>query len=129
MHKAPNDLRYTRSHEWLRDDHGLVVVGITDHAQDLMGDMVFVDLPKVGDRLVAGQECAAVESVKAASDVYAPVAGEVIEVNGALVNAPETLNRDPYGEGWLFKLRPADNGASAALMDGAAYAALLASEK
>lgn len=129
MHNTPDDLRYTGSHEWLRDDHGVIVVGITDHAQDLMGDMVFVDLPKVGDHLHAGRECAVVESVKAASDVYAPVDGDVVAVNTALTSAPETINRDPYGAGWLFKLRPADPTSPATLMDSSAYAALLETEK
>lgn len=128
MSKVPVELRYTKSHEWIRaTDEGLVV-GITDHAQDLMGDMVFVELPKVGARLVAGKECAVVESVKAASDVYAPVTGEVIAVNQTLAETPETLNSDPYGNAWLFKLRPADKGAAATLMDASAYEALLASE-
>lgn len=128
MSKVPAELRYTKSHEWVRDTDEGLVVGITDHAQDLMGDMVFVEFPKVGTRLVAGKECAVVESVKAASDVYAPVTGEVIAVNQALTDAPETLNSDPYGAAWLFKVRPSDKDASAALMDASAYEALLASE-
>lgn len=128
MSKVPVELRYTKSHEWIRDTDEGLVVGITDHAQDLMGDMVFVELPKVGARLVAGKECAVVESVKAASDVYAPVTGEVIAVNQTLAETPETLNSDPYGNAWLFKLRPADKGAAATLMDASAYEALLASE-
>lgn len=128
MSKVPVELRYTKSHEWIRDTDEGLVVGITDHAQDLMGDMVFVELPKVGARLVAGKECAVVESVKAASDVYAPVTGEVVAVNQTLAETPETLNSDPYGNAWLFKLRPADKGAAAALMDASAYEALLASE-
>ncbi len=128
MSKIPGDLRYTKSHEWVREAGADLVVGITDHAQDLMGDMVFVELPKPGTRLGAGKECAVVESVKAASDVYAPVAGEVIAVNEALGDAPETLNADPYGEGWLFKLRPSDPASVRALLDASAYEALLASE-
>lgn len=128
MSKVPGDLRYTKSHEWVRVLGPDVVVGITDHAQDLMGDMVFVELPKPGTELVVGKECAVVESVKAASDVYAPLAGEVVEVNEALAGAPETLNSDPYGEGWLFKLRPRDPEAVRALLDAAAYESLLASE-
>ncbi len=128
MSKVPVGLRYTKSHEWIRDTDEGLVVGITDHAQDLMGDMVFVELPKVGAHVVAGKECAVVESVKAASDVYAPVTGEVIAVNQALAETPETLNSDPYGNAWLFKLRPADKGAAATLMDASAYEALLASE-
>lgn len=128
MSKVPTELRYTKSHEWVRDTDEGLVVGITDHAQDLMGDMVFVELPKVGARLTAGKECAVVESVKAASDVYAPVAGEVVAVNQALADRPETLNNDPYGDAWLFRVRPSDQGAFAALMDASAYEALLASE-
>ncbi len=128
MSKVPTELRYTKSHEWVRDTDEGLVVGITDHAQDLMGDMVFVELPKVGAQLVAGKECAVVESVKAASDVYAPVSGEVIAVNQLLTDTPETLNSDPYGDAWLFKVRPSEKGPSATLMDASAYEALLASE-
>ncbi len=128
MSKVPGDLHYTKSHEWVRAEGAALIVGITDHAQDLMGDMVFVELPKPGTRLDAGKECAVVESVKAASDVYAPVAGEVMAINEALVNAPETLNTDPYGAGWLFKIKPADPAAVRALLDASAYEALLASE-
>lgn len=127
MDKVPKDLRYTKSHEWVREEAGLLVVGITDHAQDLMGDMVFVDLPKVGVTLIAGKECAVVESVKAASDVYAPVAGEVVAINETLVDAPETLNRDPYTTGWLFKVRPS-TPAQGGLLDAHAYEQLLVQE-
>lgn len=128
MSKVPGGLRYTKSHEWVREEGGVLVIGITDHAQDLMGDMVFVELPKPGTRVEVGKECAVVESVKAASDVYAPVAGEVTAINETLAQAPETLNGDPYGEGWLFKIHPADAGAVHALLDASAYEALLASE-
>jgi len=128
MSKVPAGLRYTKSHEWVRDTDQGFVVGITDHAQDLMGDMVFVELPKIGAQLIAGKECAVVESVKAASDVYAPVAGEVTEVNQALAEIPETLNRDPYGDGWLFKVRPVDKSILKSLLDAPAYETLLASE-
>ncbi len=128
MSQVPSNLRYTKSHEWVRDDQGVLTVGITDHAQDLMGDMVFIDLPKVGTAVVAGKECAAVESVKAASDVYAPLDGEVTEVNGNLAGGPEAINRDPYGAGWLFKMKPAKPGAAAGLMDARAYEDLLAAE-
>lgn len=127
MSKVPRDVSYTKSHEWVRTAGLVFVVGITDHAQDLMGDMVFVELPKVGAQLVAGQECAVVESVKAASDIYAPVTGEVVEVNQVLANTPETLNSDPYGEGWLFKVRPT-GPADPGLLDAAGYEALLVSE-
>lgn len=128
MSKVPGGLRYTKSHEWVREDGGMLVIGITDHAQDLMGDMVFVELPKLGTRVDVGKECAVVESVKAASDVYAPLAGEVTAINEALAQTPETLNSDPYGEGWLFKIHPADPSAVRALLDAAAYETLLASE-
>lgn len=122
----PADLKYTKSHEWVRQESdGTVSVGITHHAQDLLGDMVFVENPTVGRTLAAGEECAVVESVKAASDVYAPVAGEVVAVNEAVEASPETLNQDPYGA-WMFKLKP--SGDLAGLMDAAAYAAHVESE-
>ncbi|HLQ27392.1 MAG TPA: glycine cleavage system protein GcvH [Acidiferrobacterales bacterium] len=130
MSKAPADVKYTKSHEWVKPmPDGLVTVGITDHAQDLLGDMVFVDLPKVGAKVSAGKDCAVVESVKAASDVYAPVAGEIVEVNNALADAPEIVNKDPYGKGWLFRLKPDDRGEVDNLLDAAAYENLVASEK
>ncbi len=130
MSKAPADVKYTKSHEWVKPmPDGLVTVGITDHAQDLLGDMVFVDLPKVGAKVGAGKDCAVVESVKAASDVYAPVAGEIVEVNNALADAPEIVNKDPYGKGWLFRLKPDDRGEVDNLLDAAAYENLVASEK
>ncbi|MHB1529914.1 MAG: glycine cleavage system protein GcvH [Acidiferrobacteraceae bacterium] len=127
MSKLPADRKYTKSHEWLKPmPDGSMTVGITDHAQDLMGDMVFVDLPQVGQRVEAGKDCVVVESVKAASDVYAPVAGEITEVNTELAGAPELVNKDPYGEGWLFRIRPDAGVATDLLMDTSAYAALLA---
>lgn len=130
MSKVPANLKFTKSHEWIkRETNGEVTVGISDHAQDLMGDMVFVDLPKVGARLEAGKDCAVVESVKAASDVYAPLAGEVTAVNDAVVGAPETVNKDPYGSGWLFRLKPASAGDVDKLLDAGAYEKLLAAEK
>lgn len=117
----PDDLRYAATHEWLRTEpDGTCCVGISDHAQDALGDLVFVELPAIGRTLQAGESCAVVESVKAASDVYAPVAGEVVAVNGALAGAPESVNKDPYGA-WLFRLRPADPAAAGGLMDAAAY--------
>lgn len=129
MSNIPQDLKYAKSHEWVRSEgDGTVTVGVTDHAQDLLGDMVFVELPEVGRELATDEECAVVESVKAASDVYAPIAGEVIEVNSDLEDAPETVNSDPYGDGWLFKLKVADSGEVDALLDAEAYAALVADE-
>src|SRR5579863_1921830 len=107
MSKMPSKLKFTKTHEWVRlEQDGTVVVGITDHAQDLMGDMVFVDLPQIGLQVTAGKDCAVVESVKAASDIYAPVSGEITEVNNAVADAPELVNRDPYGQGWLFRIKP-----------------------
>lgn len=122
MSNIPAELKYRASHEWLRyADDGSVTVGITEHAQQLLGDMVFVDLPATGAQLTCGQECAVAESVKAASDIYAPLDGEVIAVNPALAEHPELVNSDPYGEGWLFKLTP--SGGEQGLLDAAAYQA------
>ena len=129
MSDVPAELRYTKSHEWVREeDDGTVTVGITDHAQGLLGDLVFVELPEVGADMAADDACCVIESVKAASDVYSPVAGEVVEGNEALADAPETVNSDPYGEGWLMKLKPANAGDLDQLMDAAAYQAHLEAE-
>jgi glycine cleavage system H protein len=120
MSDIPPELKYTATHEWVRpNEDGTVTVGVTDHAQAQLGDMVFVELPAVGRALSVGEECAVVESVKAASDVYSPVAGTVTAVNEALGDAPETINQDPYGEGWLFRLTP--SGTLDHLLDAAAY--------
>ncbi len=130
MSNIPKDLKYTKSHEWVKPNaDGSVTVGITHHAQDLMGDMVFVDLPTAGTRVTSGKECGVVESVKAASDVYAPVSGEIVEANAALSDSPETVNKDPYGSGWMFRLKPANKAEVDALLDAKAYEALVASEK
>ena len=130
MSNVPADLKYTKSHEWLKlNSDGTALVGITDHAQDQLGDMVYVEVPDAGRDLKAGEGCAVVESVKAASDVYAPVAGEVIEGNAALSDSPELVNQDAYGAGWLIKMKVADTNAVNALMDAAAYEAFLASEE
>ena len=128
----PGDLQYTKSHEWVRQVHGeaangAIEIGITDHAQSALGDLVFVEVPDVGRALLAGEACAVVESVKAASDVYSPVAGKVIANNGALASKPELLNEDPYGAGWLFRLE-AGASANASLMSASAYEAFLAEE-
>ena len=129
MSDQPQDLKCTESHEWVRDEgDGVITIGISDHAQELLGDLVFVELPEVGAALAAGDECAVVESVKAASDIYSPVGGEVTEVNEALVDAPETINDDPYVNGWIFKLRIADAAELDNLMDAAAYTAHAESE-
>jgi glycine cleavage system H protein len=129
MSNIPSDMKYAKSHEWVRvEGDGNVTVGITDHAQDLLGDMVYVELPEIGRKLVSGKECAVVESVKAASDVYAPIAGEVVAVNGALEGGPELINKDPYGEGWLFRMQPADAGDLDKLLDAAAYERVVAED-
>lgn len=124
----PADLKYTKSHEWARlEADGSVTVGITHHAQELLGDMVFVENPVVGRKLAQNEECAVVESVKAASDVYAPVAGEVIAANADLEGAPESINQDAYAA-WMFKLKPGNAGDLDSLLDAAAYQALVDSE-
>ena len=129
MSNLPEGLKYTKEHEWIRDEgDGTVTVGITDHAQKLLGDLVFVELPEVGASMEAGADCAVVESVKAASDVYSPLNGEVTKVNDALGDAPEVINDDPYGEGWIFKMKPADAADLGALLDAAGYAAVVAEE-
>lgn len=126
MSNIPGDLKYTRSHEWVRvEDDGTATVGITDHAQDALGDLVFVETPESGRSVSAGDACAVVESVKAASDVYAPVAGEVLGGNEALGDRPELVNEDPYGEGWLFKIRLASSGEIDNLLDAEGYAGTL----
>ena len=124
----PGDLKYTKSHEWVRvEADGTVSVGITHHAQDLLGDMVYVETPNVGRQVAAGAECAVVESVKAASDVYAPIAGEVVAVNTAVTDAPESINKDAYSA-WMFKLKPANAADVNNLLDATAYQAVVASE-
>jgi len=126
MSNTPANLKYVKSHEWVKvEADGTVTVGITDHAQAALGDLVFVDTPKVGRTVAAGEACAVVESVKAASDVYAPIAGEVIEANAALASAPETLNSDPYNAGWMWKMKPANAADLNGLLDAAGYTATL----
>lgn len=122
MSNVPAELKYMKSHEWVRvEADGSVTVGISDHAQEALGDLVFVEVPEAGRTLAAGDACAVVESVKAASDVYAPIAGEVIASNDAVGTSPEVLNTDPYGEGWLWKMKPAADADLAALLDAAGY--------
>jgi glycine cleavage system H protein len=129
MSNVPSDLQYTKSHEWVRTlPNGVVEVGITDHAQEALGDLVFVELPEVGRKLSVGDAYAVVESVKAASDVYAPVTGDVTEVNSALAATPERINADPYGQGWIARIRLSDGGAKAQLISAAQYQQQLASE-
>ncbi|HEY0339834.1 MAG TPA: glycine cleavage system protein GcvH [Steroidobacteraceae bacterium] len=125
MSKVPADLKYTKTHEWLRPlPDGTIEIGITDHAQHALGDLVFVEVPEVGRALKAGEPCAVVESVKAASDVYAPETGEVVAGNPQLASAPETINTDSYGEGWLMRVRPTAGGATAQLLSPAEYTKL-----
>ena len=123
---VPQDLRYTKSHEWVRTEDDVATVGITDHAQDELGDVVFVELPESGAAFEAGDSFGVVESVKAVSDLYAPVGGEVVEVNSALEDAPEKINEDPYGEGWIVKLRVSDEGD---LLSAADYEKVLEEEE
>ena len=126
MSNIPADLKYLSSHEWLRvESDGTLTVGISDHAQSALGDLVFVETPEVGRILKAGEAFAVVESVKAASDVYSPVSGEVLAVNEALGATPELINQAPYGDGWLMKLRPSDKAEVAKLLDAAAYQAVV----
>jgi len=125
MSNVPAALRYAKSHEWLRvEGDGTATIGITDYAQGSLGDITYVQLPKLGTALKQGAPFGVVESVKAASDVYAPVGGTVVAVNTTLDSAPETLNRDPYGGGWILKLKPSEPAEAAALLEAAAYAAL-----
>ena len=127
MSNVPKDLKSAKSHEWAKKQpDGTVVIGITDHAQSALGDLVFVEVPKAGRKVTAGEACAVVESVKAASDVYAPISGEVVDANAALAGAPETLNTDPYGKGWMFKLKPASAAELDKLLDAAGYEKVVA---
>ena len=129
MSEIPNDLKYAKSHEWVRDEgDGVCTVGISDHAQELLGDLVFIELPEVGAAVERDAECGVVESVKAASDIYGPVDGEVVAVNEALADAPETLNQDPNGEGWIFKLKLSDPDKLSDLLTADDYAAHAADE-
>lgn len=122
MSEIRNELKYVASHEWIRDEgDGTVTIGITDHAQDLLGDVVFVELPEVGTEVSAGDDTGVVESVKAASDVYAPVSGEVVEVNAQLEDSPELVNSDPYGDGWFFRVKLSDPSELNDMLDADAY--------
>ena len=122
MSNIPTDLRFASTHEWVRSEgDGIYTVGISDHAQELLGDMVFVELPEVGAAVGAGDDVAVAESVKAASDVYAPITGEIVEVNEALENSPELVNSDPYGDGWMFKIKAEDPEEVDGLFDAEGY--------
>ncbi|MFP9229492.1 glycine cleavage system protein GcvH [Pectobacterium cacticida] len=126
MSHVPAELKYTTSHEWvLHEGEGIYSVGITEHAQELLGDMVFIDLPEVGTVVAAGDDCAVAESVKAASDIYAPIGGEIVEVNDELDNAPELVNSAPYTDGWLFRIKIADESDLDELLDAEGYQASL----
>jgi glycine cleavage system H protein len=124
MSNVPADLKYASSHEWVRSEgNGVYTVGITEHAQELLGDMVFVDLPEVGREVAAGEDCAVAESVKAASDIYSPISGEIVAVNGELEGSPELVNSKPYGTGFLFQIKASDESELAKLLDADAYSA------
>jgi glycine cleavage system H protein len=125
MSNVPEELRYTSDHEWVRLEGDRVRIGITDYAQDALGDVVFVQLPEPGTKVEAGGSFSEVESTKSVSDIYAPVAGTVVEVNAELADAPQRLNEDPYGEGWICLIEPTDPTAVEALLDAAAYTALI----
>lgn len=126
MSNIPKELKYASTHEWVRNEgDGIFTVGITEHAQDLLGDMVFVELPEVGANVAAGDDVAVCESVKAASDIYAPIAGEIVEVNEDLEDAPETVNNDPFGDGWLFKIKAEDPSEVESLLDAEGYQAVI----
>jgi len=129
MSEIPEELLYTKSHEWIRkEDDGSIVVGITDHAQEALGDMVFVELPEPDTQVATGADLAVVESVKAASDIYAPVGGKVTAINEELADSPESINSDPYGDGWFLRMEPADAAELDTLISAADYAAVVAAE-
>ena len=129
MSNVPENLKYKETHEWVETlNDGSVRIGITDHAQDLLGDMVYIELPEVGRKVRAGEECGVVESVKAASDLYSPISGEITAVNETLSAQPETPNKDPYGEGWILRIKPDNPAELNGLMDAQAYRDLIASE-
>lgn len=129
MSKTPAELKYASSHEWVRVEGDVAVVGITDHAQDALGDLVYVELPEVGDSVNAGDEAGVVESVKAASDIYAPVSGEIIAINEALADAPEIVNSDPYTDGWMYKIRIKDAAELEDLLSAEDYDAQVEAEE
>lgn len=126
---TPKDRKYTKTHEWIKIENNEAVIGITDHAQDSLGDITFIELPKVGAKLKKNGECGVIESVKAASDLYSPASGSVIEVNEALETTPEDVNNDPYEKGWIFKISGVNQSEIADLMDAAAYEAFLETEE
>ena len=127
MSQIPQQLQYTKTHEWIKRDEEYLTIGITDHAQTMLGDLVYVELPEIESSIHGGQECAVVESVKAAADVYCPVAGEIIEINEAVIENPQLINQDPYGKGWLFRIKPADK-TMAGLLTPIEYSKVIAAE-
>lgn len=127
MSNIPQKLQYTKTHEWVKTDGEFITIGITDHAQTMLGDLVYVELPEIEMNFETGQECAVVESVKAAADIYCPIPGEVIEVNEAVIENPQLINQDPYGKGWLLRVKPFDK-ASAQLLNADEYSKVVASE-
>lgn len=127
MNSVPKSLQYSKTHEWVRQDDDVLTVGITDHAQTMLGDLVYVELPEPESNLEFGQECAVIESVKAAADIYSPVSGEVVEINEALLETPQLINQDPYGKGWLFRVRPFE-GDALRLLNADQYSKQVASE-
>jgi glycine cleavage system H protein len=127
MSSVPKALKYSKTHEWVRQDEDMVTVGITDHAQTMLGDLVYVELPEIENGYEAGQECAVVESVKAAADIYCPISGEVIEINEDLLENPQLINEDPYGKGWLMRIRPFENSLTH-LISADEYSKVVASE-
>lgn len=127
MSNIPDKLQYTKTHEWVRREDEVLTIGITDHAQTMLGDLVYVELPEVESNLDGGQECAVVESVKAAADIYCPISGEVIEVNEAVIENPQLINQDPYGQGWLLRVKPFDR-ATVELLNANEYSKIVAAE-
>src|SRR5579864_7139836 len=127
MSSVPKALKYSKTHEWVRQDDDTLTIGITDHAQTMLGDLVYVELPEIETNFEVGQECAVVESVKAAADIYCPISGEVVEINEALIENPQLINDDPYGKGWLFRIRPFEADAKE-LLNADQYSKQVASE-
>jgi glycine cleavage system H protein len=128
MSSVPKALKYSKTHEWVRVDEDILTVGITDHAQTMLGDLVYVELPEIENGYEAGQEIAVVESVKAAADIYCPISGEVVEINELLLENPQLINEDPYGKGWLMRIRPFENDNKALLLSADDYSKVIASE-
>jgi glycine cleavage system H protein len=127
MSNIPQQLQYTKTHEWVKKDDEFFTIGITDHAQTMLGDLVYVELPELDTSFESGQECAVIESVKAAADIYCPVPGEVVEINDAVIENPQLVNEDPYGKGWLFRVKPFDK-AEIGLLNADEYTKVVASE-